>query len=227
MELIEHHLLKLLLTAAALATFIWLLQFRKRLKMSSAAALIISVLPVLYGVMTVKVFAVFEAFGDLSAAGNMSLFGGVFLMPVAYAIGAKLTKRKIADVFDIFAIAMVFTLMCARINCLFAGCCFGTFIPGTELRWPTRQAELIYYLIFLAITAPKVLKNKTYGEVYPLYMASYGIFRTVCECFRYSSRTTSIFHLSHIWALISFGLGISIYAEIKRKHVNFTRKKRE
>ena len=85
------------------------------------AALPISICHTLYGVLTVTVFAFLETGFDSNSLGNMSLFGGVFFMPLAYWLGAKLSKRKMADVFDIFTICMIFTLMCARINCIIAG----------------------------------------------------------------------------------------------------------
>ena len=47
----------------------------------------------------------------------MSIFGAVFFMPVGYYLGAKLFRRPLADVFDIFAVPMIFTLFCSRINC--------------------------------------------------------------------------------------------------------------
>ncbi|MCD7801399.1 MAG: prolipoprotein diacylglyceryl transferase, partial [Clostridiales bacterium] len=52
--------------------------------------------------------------------------------------------------------------------------------------------------------------------LYPIYMMSYGAVRFFIEGFRASS-STSIFHISHIWAAIAFCLGLSIYIEMKGK----------
>ncbi|MBQ1167488.1 MAG: prolipoprotein diacylglyceryl transferase [Bacteroidales bacterium] len=206
----------LLLGLAAVVTFLWLLQFRSRLRMKWYAALCLSILHVIYGVFCVKAFAVLE--GNPISNGAMSLFGAVFFMPLAYWLGAKLTRRSVAEVFDIFAPCMIFTLLCARVNCLFAGCCLGRLIPGMEpWRFPTRELEIIFYIVFLTIVVPHILRGKTYGQVYPLYMFSYGIVRGILEFFRVAS-TDHLFHLSHIWALIAFSLGLGLYAEIKRRH---------
>ena len=124
------HALLLLLTAGTVFTFLWLCRLRDRLRIKWYAALPVAVLHTLYGVLTVTVFAFLETGFDTDSLGNMSLFGGVFFMPLAYWLGAKLSKRKMADVFDIFTICMIFTLMCARINCIIAGCCVGLPIPG-------------------------------------------------------------------------------------------------
>ena len=215
-EWVENHLLILLLTAGALFTFIWLCCLKDRLRMKWYAALFIAILHTVFGVLTVKVFAFMETGFDPDSLGNMSLFGGVFFMPLAYWVGAKLFKRSPVKVFDIFTICMIFTVMCARINCIFAGCCFGLTIPGLGgLRWPTREMEIAFYIVLLLILARRVLHSKSHGEIYPLYMISYGAFRFIVEFFRYTEHPVGIFHLSHLWAIISLGLGLSIYAEIQ------------
>lgn len=216
--------LALLLGAGTIFTFIWLCCFRDRLKMKWYAALPVSILHTVCGVLSVKAFAIIEGFGDLSVVGNMSLFGGIFFMPIFYYLGAKLAKRKAADIFDVFTICMIFTVMCARINCIFSGCCGGKVIPFAAfegLHWPTREMEVIFYIILLIILGRKVLKEEERGSIYPIYMISYGIFRFIIESLRTANSPLGYIHLAHIWALITLGLGLSIYSEMK------SRKKKE
>ena len=171
------------------------------------------------GLFSVKAFAVLEAF-DMGAMGSMSLFGAVFFMPLVYWAFAKLSGRSAADVFDVFTICLVFTLMCARLNCIISGCCLGAHIPIeglTHLRFPTRELELLFYVILLSQLWRKVLSGSARGMIYPIYMISYGIFRFVTETLRFSDRTDSILHVSHLWALLSLGIGISIYGELQKK----------
>ena len=212
MQWILDHFLLIILLAAGAATFAWLLAMRKRLQMKWYMALLLSVLHVLAGVACVKVFARMEGAGS----GAMSIFGAVLFMPVLYFLGAKLFKRPMAEVFDIFAVPMIFTLLCSRINCLKSGCCLGLMIPGMDMRWPTREAEMVFYVIFLAIFIPKVWKRTSKGRVYPAYMAAYGIFRGIVECFRESS-STSFLHISHIWALLSLAIGLGILWDMQSK----------
>ena len=215
-QMICENSLLLLLTVGTIFTLFWLVRYKERLRMRWWVAIPLAVAHTLVGVLTVKVFAVLETL-DLSNVGNMSLFGGVFFMPLAYFIGAKLSKRDTATVFDVFTPCMVFTVMCARINCIISGCCHGMMIPGTDgLQWPTREAEILYYLILLVILYRKTKKQEESGVLYPIYMTSYGAVRFFIEGFRASS-STSIFHVSHIWAAIAFCLGLSIYYEIKNK----------
>lgn len=206
----------ILLGCGTLFNVYWLHRCRERLHLRWLSVLLLSVLHTVLGVLSVKVFALFET-GNFS---NMSLFGGVFFMPLFYWGVAKLAKQKTADVFDVFTICLVFTLMCARLNCIVSGCCLGAHIPIeglTHLRFPTRELELIFYVILLLRLWRKVLSGSARGMIYPIYMISYGIFRFVTETLRVSSRTDSILHISHLWALLSLGIGMSIYGELQKK----------
>ena len=213
----EHSLLVLLLVGTVFNVF-WLYRMRQRLRMKWYAVLIVSMLHTAVGVCSVKVFAFLES-GDI---GNMSLFGGVFFMPAAYWLGAKLTKCPYCKVCDVLTPCMLFTLMCARINCIISGCCSGLVIPGTHFHFPTRELEILYYSVMLILLVPRVKKSKNPGSIYPLYMASYGVFRFIDEFFRTSS-TGMLFHISHVWAAIAFAAGLSIYIEINAR--NHRRKK--
>ncbi|MEJ8747180.1 prolipoprotein diacylglyceryl transferase family protein [Oscillospiraceae bacterium HCN-4035] len=210
------HALILLLGCGTLFNVYWLHRCRERLHLRWPSVLLLSVLHTVLGVLSVKVFALFET-GNFS---NMSLFGGVFFMPLFYWGVAKLAKQKTADVFDVFTICLVFTLMCARLNCVISGCCLGAHIPIeglTHLRFPTRELELIFYVLLLSRLWRKVLSGSARGMIYPIYMISYGIFRFVTETLRFSDRTDSILHVSHLWAMLSLGIGISIYGELRKK----------
>lgn len=213
---LSDHALILLLGCGTLFNVYWLHRCRERLHLRWLSVLLLSVLHTVLGVLSVKVFALFET-GNFS---NMSLFGGVFFMPLFYWGVAKLAKQKAADVFDVFTICLVFTLMCARLNCIISGCCLGAHIPIeglTHLRFPTRELELVFYVILLSRLWRKVVTGSARGMIYPIYMIAYGIFRFVTETLRFSDRTDSILHISHLWALLSLGVGISIYGELQEK----------
>lgn len=212
------HSLLLLLSAGTLFSFLWLMQFRGRLNMKWYAALPIAICHTLVGVICVKAFAFMETGFNPDRLGNMSLFGGVFFMPLLYISGAKLTKRKAADVCDAFTGCMILTVMCARVNCILSGCCYGWLIPGSKiLRWPTREAEIVFYIILLVVLGKRILRDETHGTAYPIYMVSYGIFRFIIEWFRSASSPLGWIHMGHIWALVSLALGYSIFAEQTKK----------
>ena len=214
MTWINNHFLLFILILASVMTFLWLLCFVKRLRMKWPIALLLAVLHVAFGVFCVKAFAFLESGAASDGFSKMSIFGATFFMPVGYFLGAKLTKRKIADVFDIFTICMVFTLACSRVNCLKAGCCGGIPFFGTSWTWPTREIEIIYYLALILIFAPRILKQKTNGEVYPLYMLSYGALRFLLEFVRISGVARPL-HLTHLWAALSMAAGLAVFLVLK------------
>ena len=219
---IHKNSLILLLTAAAIFTFDWLLINKKRLKVKWYAALALAVLHVIVGVACVKLFAIAEAGFDMKKAGSMSLFGAIFILPAVYYAGAKIFRKNTADVFDTFTVPMVFTLFSARFNCLVHGCCLGQAIGETGTRVPTREIELVFYMIFLLAIVPRVFKGKGKGTAFPLFMTAYGLFRFVIEFFRESTMTFGIFHISHIWAAVSVVAGAMAIAVIKAKHSSST-----
>lgn len=213
---IEEHSLLFLLAISTVFTFFWLIRFKERLNLRTWYAAVFSVLHMVIGVIAVSLFAALENPKEYSF-GVQSLFGGVFFMPLVYGLWARLTKRSYTDVFDICTVCLVFTLMCARINCLVSGCCVGKFIPGIDaLCWPTRELEILFYAVLLIKIVPMVFYRKKPGTLYPMYMMSYGAFRFVIEFFR---RGNGLFHLSHMWALVSFCIGAGFLLEFNTKKV--------
>ena len=216
-EWFTRHSLIVLLTLATFASVCWLFKANGRLKFKAWQIVLLGVAHTLLGVLAVKAFAIIEGFGDLSVVGNMSLFGGMAFLPILYVAIAKSSHRNVRDVFDVFTVSLVTTLFFARINCLIAGCCVGAFIPGTAMRWPTRQTELVFYLVLLGYLIPRVLGGRMRGQAFPIYMVSYGCFRFVIEFFRASSHAAGPFHIAHLWALIALFLGVSILVEVKQR----------
>ena len=206
-QFISDHFLIFVLLVAAVFTLLWLGRNRVRLNMGWPVTIFVTVLHVLFGVFCVKAFAFLESGASSDGFSQMSIFGATFFMPVGYFVGARLTKRKPADVFDIFTICMLFTLACSRVNCLKSGCCGGVPFFGTAFCWPTREIEIAYYLLFIIVLSPRIRKKKTHGEVYPLYMLSYGALRFLLEFVRVSSAASGL-HLTHLWAVISIVIGL-------------------
>ena len=104
-----HHLLLLLGLGTAIS-IIWLLLLRERLKMSWWAAVLLGIAHTVVGVFSVSAFAFLETGFDPASLGNMSLFGGVFFMPLTYILGAKLSKRPLGELADAFTPVMGVTV---------------------------------------------------------------------------------------------------------------------
>jgi prolipoprotein diacylglyceryltransferase len=197
--------LYILLAIATLFCYLWIRQFKEQLRIKEWMAALLALIHTVIGVLCVKAFAFLES-GDGS---GMSLYGAVFFLPIVYFAFAKLSRRRVADVFDVFTICTVIALLCARFNCILSGCCLGIEIPGlTGWRVPTREAELVFYIVLYLFFLKKVGKPTYRGLIYPIYMVSYGVFRFVVEFFRESTHPiVGAFHISHIWSILAIGVG--------------------
>lgn len=224
LQFIKQNNLYIILLIATAVSFLWLTLFKKDLRAKWYALLITAVLHTVIGVVCVKLFALFEGLIGPGETGSLSLYGGVFLMPLFYFLGSKLFKRDTRMVFDIFTFPLVFTLFMSRFNCLFNGCCLGIEIPGTGFRVPTREAEMLFYIILLIILDRKVVKRRFDGTLYPIYMLSYGIFRFIIEWFRESTHLFGVFHISHFWSILSAVIGLIVILILIKKN-NSTKKK--
>lgn len=215
------NILYVLLAVGVVFNLFWLGGNKSKLKMNTAGVVLFSVIHTVVGVLFVKTFAFLES----GTFNGMSIFGAVFFMPLAYFLGAKLFKRNTADVFDVFTVCMVFTLLLARLNCIFEGCCLGLPIPFVEgARWPTREAEMVLYIVFLILFAKKAGKKVCKGTIYPIYMIWYGVFRFAVEWLREVKYYVGIFHISHIWAILSTVVGVCIYLYITKKNKGNSKK---
>ena len=83
----------LLLGIGTLYTFDWLNSNHQILQLSRMKAFVISILHTILGVVCVKTFAIIEVGFDLDKAGNMSIYGAMFFMPIFYFSYAKITNR--------------------------------------------------------------------------------------------------------------------------------------
>lgn len=202
-----------------IAIFYWLLKSQERLNLNWKDAFVISVLHVVIGWSAMRLLAIIETGGNLEEAANMRLYGAVFLLPVLYGLWAKRTGRNVALTLDVAAICVIFGAVSGRLNCLTSGCCDGIRVFfGSEIRWPLRELELLYYAVFVLIYSRRILRQKTYGEVYGIYLLSYGILRFLSEFVReeYTGQVGT-FHLAHIWSLIAIAAGAVMLYKVRKQ----------
>lgn len=215
--------LLLCLAGGTVISALWLWLFRRRLAIHAYAIFPIALVHTVLGVVCVSLFAGLESF-RLTLSGGMSLYGGIFFLPLCYWFGGRLFHRDLRQVFDIMTLCLISTLIFARINCIVSGCCQGLLLPGSSvLHWPTREVEMLFHIVLLAVLACKLYRQEQPGTIYPLYMICYGVFRFITEWFRSEDALFLDLHPGHIWSLLAVIIGWSIYSvqvqnyETKRK----------
>lgn len=214
-----NNLLYILLSICFLSCFFILSHFRDRLSISTCKIFIVSLLHTISGVLCVKLFAGIENFGNPFNSG-MSLFGSIFFLPIFYFILAKLLNKRAKDIFDIFTLCLISALLIVRFNCIIQGCCRGIFLPNSDtVRFPTREIEIVFHIIIFIYFFIKIKKPHIRGDIYPQYMIFYGGFRFIEEFFR-ANKVIMLnhIHLSHIWAVVCFVVGLSFYLELHSKN---------
>ncbi|MDD7081338.1 MAG: prolipoprotein diacylglyceryl transferase [Candidatus Enterosoma sp.] len=216
----DWYVLIILLTISFVFTFLWLFLNRSKLSFRWWECLLYSFFFIIFGVCSVRFFAVMEAGFQLEKAGNLSLFGGIFFLSIYYLILSLIKHVPIRKMFDFFTIPLIVTLLLARTNCYLSGCCYGKLIGNTSFRYPTREFELLFDSLLLVFMIPWVYQEKSQGRAYPVYMIAYGLFRFLNEFMRYSE-TDRIFHIAHLWSIVSILIGISflLYPYISEKKI--------
>lgn len=202
----------IMLVLAGIITFLWLMNFKDELKTTWYALPILSIAVILVGVFCVKSFAWLENAISGTSEGNMSIYGGIFFMPVFCVVAALIFRRDIRMVLDIFTLPVVVANTLARVNCLVQGCCRGSVIPGTAgSRWPTREVELVFDVAFLIFLVRITSKKQFKGLNYSLYFLCYGVLRFVLQWFREEGyEVIGPLTLSHLWSILSILVGVTL-----------------
>lgn len=206
---------------ATASIWYWLLKCYKTIRIEWKTALLISFLHEVACALCAVAMSIVEAGFILKNATTYRLYGLLFLLPVFYLLLSKCLKIKKSTAFDVFAVAIVIRLILGRIDCMIDGCCQGTLIPFLNgVRWPIREIEICYYIIFIVIFAKKIILGKTYGQVYPIYLLTYGVLRFILEWVReeYVGNVGSL-HSAHIWSLIAIAVGAGIYYKLRKDQI--------
>jgi phosphatidylglycerol:prolipoprotein diacylglycerol transferase len=141
--------------------------------------------------------------------------------------GVEIAKRLIGHreaTGDWFAVGVPLAIAAGRLGCLKYGCCpgqvcdpaFPLAITGANgvARWPAVPLELAFNLLFVAAILPMVLRPQRLtatvlrGQLFHLYLISYGLFRFWHEFYRDTPRIIGPLSGYHVGALLLISLGL-------------------
>ena len=213
-----YYVLIIILGVGTILSFVWIYFFNKnKLNLKWWGAIISVVAAVLVGVLALRFFALLESGFDVNKSGRLSFFGGIFVLPLFAFVFSKIAKIKMGDVLDAFTVVLII-LSFGRISCIVTGCCYGKYIGTSDIRYPTREIELVYDSIALIAFIILNLKKALKGKLYFIHLMGYGFLRFVIEFMRHSDND-SVLHIGHGWAILSFliGLGFLIYLTVSEK----------
>lgn len=139
-------------------------------------------------------------------------------------IGVEIGKKIIGyrqPTGDTFALAVPAGLILGRIGCLMHGCCKGiacdpywwAFTDATGSYYPAAIAELIFNAIALIVFATLVRKRIQAGQLFHLYLITYGLFRFAHEFYRDTPELLLGFTGYQLLALVMIVLGAIRYLQ--------------
>ena len=149
--------------------------------------------------------------GKPFSIGAVSTYGLYIIAPVILFVSFSRSENK-KQIFDRYALYVLPSMILQRIRCILYGCCYGKFIFSTQLRWPTREMEIVFYICMLVIFLKRE-RDLVQGSLFPLLMISYSSFRFIEEFVRDGS---GLLHVAHMWSVIVLIIGLSIHAEFRQ-----------
>lgn len=147
------------------------------------------------------------AYIEMGTFGGTSFYGAVLLVPILI-LPAMLMKVPYKDILNLCAPAECAMLVVMRFDCLDKGCCFGRYLPGLEIQFPSQIAEMVVGVIVMVVLIRMHGKDRQV-QLYPRYMILYGVFRFILQGFRYGGTDPWVMGLSqgHFWSLTSIVIG--------------------
>ena len=141
-----------------------------------------------------KIFTAVLRANGLWGNSNMAIYGAVMFTPVILIIAALISRQPWKRIVDMVAPSGVIFTACAKLGCMFIGCCagiecsFGVYSSrhGTKV-FPSPVFEFITMLIIIAVAFWYAFKSDKFvsGTVYPVVGILYGSTRFFWEFLRH------------------------------------------
>ncbi len=141
---------------------------------------------------------IWDFLGNLwSIVSGMVFYGGLYGGLLAGFLFAKSRRYPLADMSDLFAVAIPLFHAFGRVGCFFAGCCYGMKwehgIAGRVLtqgmresakRLPVQLVEAMCLVVIFFVMLWLCSKNRLKGRLIFVYLIIYAVVRFTLEFFR-------------------------------------------
>ena len=166
----------------------------------------------------IKIFAVWE--------GGLIFYGGVAGSLLGVFLFSKWKKNSLLHSLDFLIPYVALTQAFGRIGCFMNGCCLGGYCPypwavtfpdGPEHVHPVQLYEAFYLLVIFFSLSWFRQKKTAHGQVFSVYLISYGIGRFFIEFFRIGNPSW-LFLTHNQWiSLTLMSLGTVSFFILQRK----------
>lgn len=156
-----------------------------------------------------------RAAGIASLREGFVFYGGFICASLATVVYTRLKKLSLAKVLDAFAPSAALGHAFGRLGCFFEGCCYGKActlpwavkFPGNHVMHgipvhPTQLYEVAGNLAIFAGLGVFYRRKRFDGQIFWLYVLSYGVLRFVIEFCRgdYDVHYFGVFTIGHVIA---------------------------
>lgn len=141
-----------------------------------------------------KVYTSLLRANGILGESNMAIYGAVMFTPLILVIACLITKQPWKKILDMIAPSGIIFTACAKLGCMFAGCCngiecsFGVYNYRLDAKvFPSPVVEFVTMLIIIVIGFRYAFKSEKFvpGTVYPIMGILYGGTRFFLEYLRF------------------------------------------
>lgn len=213
----------LMMLAGFLAMGYLMLHRKDYYKLSTSKACLFTVLLMLSGLLGCKLLYVLENLQDVAqnglTLGGFSFFGAVFGIPLLMGMCGHLFGLGVKQSLDASAPCVAAMVGTIRFGCVLNGCCGGWNMKiGTiSFYWPTQALESIGDFIILFWLLALEEKKKRSGELYLLFMLSYGAIRFWIEFLRDTPKDWLFFSHGQWFSAAAVFISIAAMRSLKRE----------
>lgn len=190
----------------------------KKYKLKWYYSLGIGITILFFEIVSAKLLFLLENINNISKNsfvlnGGYSLFGVFLFMPFVLIVISKYLKNDKMFILDFSSIGILIELSFYRIGCYVSGCCGGITINNFQI--PTQIIECVFdaiiAIILIILQFTNKIENK--GVKTGLVFITYGIVRFIIEFFRIRTNIILYLSTSHLFALVTIGLGIYYFCK--------------
>lgn len=213
------------LAVGAVSMLVLTLLRRKQYDFSVLSAILFPLLLLLCGISGAKLL--FFAESGFSSFGGMSFFGAVFLVLLLMPLVGLIFRLKPTQSLDACAPCVASIVGFMRFGCFCAGCCGGVIctIGSRSFCWPTQLIEGLGDMLILALLLFIEQKKGRRGDLYPVFLVTYGVMRFAIEFLRDTPKTMLCFSEGQWLALLGVLIGaiwIIVSRKVRKNDVNNT-----
>ena len=163
-----------------------------------------------------KILYVLENWESVAVNGidfsGLSLFGAIYLVPVAVFLMTRWWKRDPWALLDLCALLGLTLLICVRTGCFISGCCGARkfWVGEKPILLPVQLMEVVMDLIIAEVCLRARKKALRPGQMYPVFLMCYGAGRFLLSFLRDEPKILWIFSAGQLLAVgaVVFGIGL-------------------